>query len=43
VHVFDVGLGGFIPASQAEHAGTGPYLHQARLPLDGSGVPAAED
>ena len=43
VHVFDVRLGGFIPASQAEHAGTGPYLHQAQLPLDSSGVPAAED
>jgi carbonic anhydrase len=25
VHVFDVHLGAFIPASDAEHAGTGPY------------------
>jgi carbonic anhydrase len=44
VHVFDVRRGGFIPASQAEHAGTGPYLQRAaQLPLDSSGVPAAED
>ena len=43
VHVFDVQQGGFIPASLAEHAGTGPYLQKARLPLDSSGVPAAED
>lgn len=25
VHVFDVQAGGFVPASQAEHSGTGPY------------------
>jgi carbonic anhydrase len=25
VHVFDVVSGGFVPASQSEHAGTGPY------------------
>ena len=25
VHVFDVGLGGFVPASSAAHSGTGPY------------------
>ena len=25
VHVFDVKAGAFIPASNAEHAGTGPY------------------
>lgn len=25
VHVFDVQTGGFVPASQAEHSGTGPY------------------
>jgi carbonic anhydrase len=44
VHVFDVRRGGFIPASQAEHAGTGPYLQRAaQLPLDSSGVPVAED
>ena len=43
VHVFDVRQGGFVPASRAEHAGTGPYL-----PADGndtqfdpSGVPLA--
>jgi carbonic anhydrase len=42
VHVFDVRLGGFIPASQAEHAGTGPYLQQTQHPLDSSGVPATE-
>ncbi|MFO1515305.1 MAG: carbonic anhydrase, partial [Lysobacterales bacterium] len=26
VHVFDVRRGGFIPASQSEHSGTGPHL-----------------
>jgi carbonic anhydrase len=40
VHVFDVHLGGFVPATQSSHAGTGPYLP---LPDDGaldpSGVP----
>jgi carbonic anhydrase len=25
VHVFDVNHGGFLPASQASHCGTGPY------------------
>jgi carbonic anhydrase len=25
VHVFDVRLGGFVPASSAEHSGTGPF------------------
>jgi carbonic anhydrase len=25
VHVFDVATGGFVPASHAEHSGTGPY------------------
>jgi carbonic anhydrase len=39
VHVFDVRHGGFIPASQADHAGTGPYLQQEQIPLDSSGVP----
>ena len=34
VHVFDVQQGAFVPASRAEHAGTGPYL------FDPSGVPA---
>jgi carbonic anhydrase len=43
VHVFDVRRGGFVPASLAEHAGTGPYLPQEQIPLDGSGVPLADD
>ena len=43
VHVFDVQRGGFVPASLAEHAGTGPYLPQEQIPLDGSGVPLADD
>ena len=43
VHVFDVQRGGFVPASMAEHAGTGPYLPQEQIPLDGSGVPLADD
>jgi carbonic anhydrase len=38
VHVFDVQRGGFVPASQAEHAGTGPYVLDAP-DLDASGVP----
>ena len=25
VHVFDVRSGGFVPASRADHSGTGPY------------------
>jgi carbonic anhydrase len=29
VHVFDVQQGGFVPASQASHSGTGPYRHFA--------------
>jgi carbonic anhydrase len=36
VHVFDVASGRFVPASEAEHAGTGPYLMDQ---LDASGVP----
>ena len=44
VHVFDVHRGGFVPAAEAEHAGTGPY-HAVELDddggLDASGVPAA--
>ena len=43
VHVFDVRRGGFVPASLAEHAGTGPYLPHEQIPLDGSGVPLADD
>lgn len=44
VHVFDVGLGRFVPAAVAEHAGTGPY--QFGDPddpdlLDASGIPLA--
>jgi carbonic anhydrase len=26
VHVFDAGRGAFVPASQSDHSGTGPYL-----------------
>ena len=40
VHVFDVRRGGFVPASLADNAGTGPYLlHPASPALDPSGVP----
>ena len=42
VHVFDVQRGGFVPASQADNAGTGPYkLQDPALSLDASGVPAS--
>ena len=44
VHVFDVHRGGFVPASQAEHAGTGPYLSgdpdDPETSFDSSGVPS---
>jgi carbonic anhydrase len=41
VHVFDVQHGRFVPASESDHAGTGPYrLDDPELALDGSGVPA---
>lgn len=44
VHVFDIAAGGFVPASQAEHAGTGPYLlgdpDQPDAAFDSSGVPS---
>jgi carbonic anhydrase len=45
VHVFDVGEGDFVPASRAEHAGTGPYrwadqADGAATLLDSSGVPS---
>ena len=43
VHVFDVRRGGFVAASLAEHAGTGPYLPNEQIPLDGRGVPLADD
>jgi len=40
VHVFDIQRGGFVPASQADNAGTGPYIAQTRdLAFDPSGVP----
>jgi carbonic anhydrase len=40
VHVFDVRSGGFVPASLAEHAGTGPYRDAGTLlPLSASGIP----
>jgi carbonic anhydrase len=26
VHVFDAGRGAFVPASESDHSGTGPYL-----------------
>ena len=35
-------VGGFVPASQADNAGTGPYkLQDPALSLDASGVPAS--
>jgi carbonic anhydrase len=40
VHVFDVARGGFVPASQADNAGTAPYMLRGHeLTLDASGVP----
>ncbi|MDR7272588.1 carbonic anhydrase [Pelomonas saccharophila] len=42
VHVFDVGVGAFVPASRADNAGTGPYVLSAEEDgLDASGVPLA--
>lgn len=42
VHVFDVGVGAFVPASRADNAGTGPYrFGDADSGLDASGVPLA--
>ncbi len=44
VHVFDVHRGGFVPASLAENAGTGPYLLPTPdLALDASGIPTTAD
>ncbi|HET9025708.1 MAG TPA: carbonic anhydrase, partial [Burkholderiaceae bacterium] len=44
VHVFDVQRGGFLPASQADNAGTGPYVLPSRgVDLDASGVPTFGD
>jgi carbonic anhydrase len=41
VHVFDAQRGRFVPASEAEHAGTGPYgLDDAHPAVDGNGAPA---
>jgi carbonic anhydrase len=44
IHVFDIRRGGFVPASVADNAGTGPYLpgpgDDAGDLLDPSGVPA---
>jgi carbonic anhydrase len=43
VHVFDVLRGGFVPASVADNAGTGPYApsrpDDRELTLDASGIP----
>jgi carbonic anhydrase len=43
VHVFDVRRGGFVPASLADNAGTGPYVlgnaDEPEARLDPSGVP----
>ena len=42
VHVFDVNRGGFVPASQADKAGTGPYAATSPgFALDASGIPSA--
>mgnify|MGYP000904813612 CR=1 FL=1 len=44
VHVFDIGQGGFVPASRAENAGTGPYVladaDDAPQGMDASGIPS---
>jgi carbonic anhydrase len=40
VHVFDVAVGAFVPASRADNAGTGPYLlSNEEDGMDASGVP----
>ena len=40
VHVFDVGVGAFVPASRADNAGTGPYrFGDEHHGLDASGIP----
>jgi carbonic anhydrase len=50
IHVFDVNRGGFVPASQADNAGTGPYAVASPGPgpgpgldldLDASGIPSS--
>jgi carbonic anhydrase len=54
VHVFDVRRGGFVPAAQADNAGTGPYVPHAQHeaaeavsvrgdPWPGSGVSTDEE
>ncbi len=42
VHVFDVAVGAFVPASRADNAGTGPYrLGDEDSGFDPSGIPFA--
>jgi len=41
VHVFDVAVGAFVPASRAENAGTGPYRLDDDSTFDPSGIPFA--
>jgi carbonic anhydrase len=42
IHVFDVNRGGFVSASQADNAGTGPYAAACPgLALDASGIPSS--
>lgn len=44
IHVFDVGVGQFVPASQADNAGTGPYQRFTEADrLDYSGVPMVDE
>ncbi len=41
VHVFDVAVGAFVPASRADNAGTGPYLLSGDDDgMDASGIPS---
>ncbi|PZP27358.1 MAG: carbonic anhydrase [Roseateles depolymerans] len=40
VHVFDVAVGAFVPASRADNAGTGPYLLGDDDSMDASGIPS---
>lgn len=43
IHVFDVRRSGFVPASTAENAGTGPYVHShADLQLGERNTPVAD-
>ena len=39
VHVFDVQRGCFVAASDADHAGTGPYRHYDAPDHPGAGAP----